>query len=306
MQITRRMVLTTAAALAATPALVACGTGSEPKTPGAGAPLNASTAGTLSYLNFFGPADPQNILYPYALKAFQAKFPKANVEQTTTAGGTGNVMEKFLALSAAGTTPDVAALNPQFVEPLRARNALADMTDFVKRDGKSFQPEDFNEATLLRAVRNGRWTAIPLQMGLWFLFYNATLLQQAGLGRPTSSWTWDQVLEAARTVRGRDMNALGMTTPPYELPVRDNGGDVLSPDEKKCILDETAAVDAIQWNGDLQQKHRVVPGKEETGGQDARALFDAGRYVFHIGDPGFLSSTVRNKLSFQWDIATIK
>ena len=303
--LTRRSALLATAAVAA-PAvtvLAAC------SAPGAGGPSATSgvpnTPTTLSYLYFFGPDDPQVISYPYVIEQFQKKYPKVTIEQTSTSGGTGNVMEKFVAMSSAGTAPDVAAVNPQFIEPLRAKGALADLTAYVKRDSKSFQPEDFNEPTLARAIRAGKWTALPLQMGLWFLFYNATSLTQAGLGKPDATWTWDKLMEAARTVRGRDANNLGMTQPPYELPVRDNGGDILSADEKKCILDQPPAVEAIQWLGDLRQRQRAVPEPSEMGGQAARALFDAGRFAFHIGDPGFLSGTLRAKLAFTWDIAIV-
>jgi multiple sugar transport system substrate-binding protein len=208
-------------------------------------------------------------------------------------------------MSSAGTPADVAAVNPQFIEPLRARGSLADLTPFVKRDSKSFQPEDFSEPTLVRAIREGKWTALPLQMGLWFLFYNATALSAAGVAKPDATWTWDKVMESARTIRQRDPNSLGMTMPPYELPVRCNGGDVLSPDEKRCILDQPAALEAIQWLGDLRQRQRVVPDPTEMGGLAARALFDGGRFAFHVGDPGFLSGTIRAKLAFNWDIAIV-
>ncbi|HVG98684.1 MAG TPA: extracellular solute-binding protein, partial [Chloroflexota bacterium] len=266
----------------------------------AGAPPNRPV--TLSYLNWFGPADPQNVLFPYALERFRERSPQLTVEQVVTSG---SVMEKFLALAAAGTAPDVAALNPQFVEPLRARGALADLTPYVKRDARSFQPEDFNEATLLRATRGGRWHAIPLQMGLWFLLYHKGAFQGAGAGTPDASWNWDRLAEAVRAVMGRDPSSLGMTMPPYELPVRSNGGEILSPDEKRCLLDQPGAVTGVQWNGDLRQKHRLVAAPEDTAGQTPRQLFDSGRLAVHVADPGFLSQTQRGKLSFPWDIATV-
>jgi multiple sugar transport system substrate-binding protein len=224
------------------------------------------------------------------------------VEQVVASG---SVMEKFLALASAGTTPDIAALNPQFVEPLRARGALADLTPFVKRDARTFQPDDFNEATLLRATRGGKWHAIPLQMGLWFLLYHKGAFGGAGAGTPDATWTWDRLADAVRAAMGRDPNMLGMTMPPYELLVRGNGGEILSQDEKHCLLDQPGAVTGIQWNGDLRQKHRLVPAPEDTAGQTARQLFDAGRYAVHVSDPGFLSQTQRGKLSFPWDIATV-
>ncbi|HEV2125190.1 MAG TPA: extracellular solute-binding protein, partial [Chloroflexota bacterium] len=92
---------------------------------------------------------------------------------------------------------------------------------------------------------------------------------------------------------------------PYELPVRSNGGEILTADEKKCLLDQPAAVEAIQWNADLGLKHRVVATADEMAGLNARQAFDQGKLAYHIGDPGFLSQTQRGKLNFAWNLAVV-
>jgi multiple sugar transport system substrate-binding protein len=303
----RRAALSAAALPLGGVVAAACGAPGSGSAPGSGAAGGSriTTPVTIGYLSFFSPDDPQTISFPHVLQQFQQQYPNAVVEQTSTSGTGGTVMEKYLTLISAGTPPDVAAVNPQFIEPLWSKGALADLTAYVKRDARTFQPEDFNEATLLRAVRGGKWQALPLQMGLWFLFYNAGALAGAGVPPPDGSWTWNRLLEAAVTVRQRDPNSLGLTAPPYELPVRGNGGDILSADEKRCVLDQPPAVEAVEWLGELRQKHRAVPDPAETGGQTTRALFDSGRYAFHTGDPGFLSGTLRGKLSFPWDIAIV-
>ncbi|HEV2121327.1 MAG TPA: hypothetical protein VGW38_00940, partial [Chloroflexota bacterium] len=57
-----------------------------------------------------------------------------------------------------------------------------------------------------------------------------------------------------------------------------------------------------QWIADLRLKHRVWPMPDEVKGQNARKLFASGRYVYHIGDPGFLSNVQHDKPGFSWDI----
>ena len=257
---------------------------------------------TLTHLNQGTGAAPA--FFDYAVGVFQKHYPQVSIEYIPNSA-TGSVMEKFLSLSAAGTTPDVVQLNPPYVEPLRARGALADLTPYIKRDAKTYQPEDFHESTTTRAIRNGKWHAIPDNLGLWMLIYNTTAFQQVGAGTPDATWTWDKLVEVMRQVIARDSNVLGMSMPPYELPLRGNGGDILSKDEKQCILDKPEAVEAIQWSGDLRQRQRVVPGPAEMGGLAVRALFDTGRIVAHWADPGFLNTTVRQKVNFSWDIATI-
>ncbi len=48
-----------------------------------------------------------------------------------------------------------------------------------------------------------------------------------------------------------------------------------------------------------------MPAPDQTAGQNSRQLFAAGRYVFAIGDPGFLSATQHAQLGFPWDIASV-
>jgi multiple sugar transport system substrate-binding protein len=311
---TRRAVLAVGAWAAAGTVLGAC-RAAEPAAPVPGGVPNKPIK--LTHLNQGAGAAPA--FFDYAVGIFQKQYPNVSVEYIPNAANT-TVMEKFLALSAAGTTPDVVQLNPPYVEPLRARGALADLTPYVKRDAKTFQPEDFQESTLARAVRPcanpltpsapasrvlGCWHAIPDNLGLWMLIYNTTAFQSVGAGTPDATWTWDKLVDAIKRVMARDSNVIGMSMPPYELPLRGNGGDILSKDEKQCILDKPEAVEAIQWMGDLRQRQRVVPGPAEMGGQAARALFDTGKIVAHWADPGFLNTTVRQKVNFSWDIATI-
>ena len=299
---TRRRVLSglgTVAALGLGAAVSGCGAGQTAVPVPGGVPNKAIK---LTHLNQGAGAAPA--FFDYAVGVFQKQYPQVAIEYIPN-NATGSVMEKFLALSAAGTTPDVVQLNPPYVEPLRARGALADLTPYIKRDAKTYQPEDFHESTTIRAIRNGKWHAIPDNLGLWMLIYNTTAFQQVGGGTPDATWTWDRLVDVIRRVMARDTNVLGMSMPPYELPLRGNGGDILSKDEKQCILDKPEAVEAIQWNGDLRQRHRVVPGPAEMGGQAVRALFDTGRIVAHWADPGFLNTTVRQRVNFSWDIATI-
>gem|GEM_PF-1435887 len=278
--------------------LAACGVSAPPASP----QVSALPPATLSYVNWFATGNAQDVLFQHQSGLFKGRHPQLTVEEIKRGPGV-TMLEKYLSMAAAGTTPDLAALNPQFVEPLRARGMLADLTRYVKRDAQTFKPDDFYPATLLRTTRDGKWHAIPLQMGLWFTVYNRTLLQEAGLPAPDGSWTWDTALQMARTVKDREPGVLGMAFPPYELPVRDNGGEILTTDEQRCLLGELRAIEAVQWIGNLRTKHQVVPPPQETTGQNAQTLFTSGRYVFHVGDPGFLSNVQRAKPVFSWDIA---
>src|SRR5919197_3369867 len=80
-----------AAGLGAT-VLAACTTAHPSGSSSAGLPDSASKGSvsdrpvTLTYLNWFGPSDPQNVLFPHALKEFQQRHPQVHVEQIVASG----------------------------------------------------------------------------------------------------------------------------------------------------------------------------------------------------------------------------
>ena len=125
--------------------MAACGAGQEAVPVPGGVPNKPIK---LTHLNQGAGAAPG--FFDFAVSELQKQHPQLAIEYIPNSA-TGSVMEKFLSLSAAGTTPDVVQLNPPFVEPLRARGALADLTPYIKRDAKTYQPEDFHESTTARA-----------------------------------------------------------------------------------------------------------------------------------------------------------
>ena len=104
-------------------------------------------------------------------------------------------------------------------------------------------------------------------IGLW---YNAQLFDKAGVAPPTSDWTYDQLVEAARklttgqTPEGRPAQ-WGLQTetayPPLICFTRSFGGEMLDPGHlgKKVAFDRPPAKQALQYLYDLRHRHRVHP-----------------------------------------------
>ena len=100
--------------------LAACGVSAPPASP----QVSALPPATLSYVNWFATGNAQDVLFQHQSGLFKERHPQLTVEEIKRGPGV-TMLEKYLSMAAAGTTPDLAALNPQFVEPLRARGLLA-------------------------------------------------------------------------------------------------------------------------------------------------------------------------------------
>src|SRR5262249_12132868 len=134
-------------------------------------------------------ADARNEIH----KAFAAAHPQIKPELVFV---TTNLQEKIQALISAGTPPDLFnAGNGAEVTSYIVRNALQDLTPFARRD--RFDTSDLFESALALYQLCGRQYALPLDFANQELFYNAELVEQAGIKAPPTdwndeSWTFDR------------------------------------------------------------------------------------------------------------------
>jgi multiple sugar transport system substrate-binding protein len=295
---------TAATPVAPTPASSSTGQTSATTGAVAGAAVAPVSNATLVYYNWFTPTDPQSQVFPHALTLFTQQHPGVKISNNVVAGGLAPLEAKLEVLIAGGTPPDVSALNPQLITPLFSKNLLADLTPDIQRDAKLFDPSDFFPETLTRVVKNGKQYAIPLQMGLFVIIFNRTLFKAAGVAEPADSWTWaSDFVEAARKVTSTEKRQFGAIQPPMEPPIWSYGGDVLSADGKTCLLDQPAAVTALQLISDLVFKYQASPRPADLQDTNALNLFMTSRLGMLIDITGTASQVERQAPHFDWDLA---
>ncbi|WP_317230077.1 extracellular solute-binding protein [Clavibacter sp. MX14-G9D] len=94
---------------------------------------------------------------------------------------------------AAGSGPDlITQKNVKNVVTYQAGGQLLDVSDVELPDG--IGGKDAYE------VDGTQW-AVPYRQDAWVLFYNKALFDQAGVGYPDGSWTWDDYAEQAKALK---------------------------------------------------------------------------------------------------------
>lgn len=113
---------------------------------------------------------------------------------------------------------------------------------------------------------NGRVYAVPFAFGTPLIYYNRDLLRQAGLDPETTSLrTWDEVIAVAKTIQDRTgVPGLGHLTAGNKdagtmLMVANAGGEYLSPDGTRLLIDSPQGIAALQFWQDLAVRHKVMP-----------------------------------------------
>ena len=177
---------------------------------------------------------------------------------------------RFLVSVAGGMPPDVIVFDRYAVTEWAARGAFYPLDEFVAKDAASgrtdaVHAEDFYDSCWDEVVYRDPLTGqrglygIPEKVDNRALFYNKDLLKRAGYvdargeGRPPK--TWEELEEMG--VKLTEHDAAGHITrlgfaPNYGnswlyIYAWMNGGRFMSPDGKRCTLNDPKIVDALAW-----------------------------------------------------------
>lgn len=166
------------------------------------------------------------------------------------------------------------------------KKVIQPLTPFVDRD--RFDLSDFWPDALRQLSGQGKLWVMPQDFNQAIWAYNATDFRGAGLPLPPTSWsdtswTWDSFLHTAQQMQQylTRQNAAGGhyamgrfgVTGNWEMWVWTNGGKVVSDDGKTLLLDQPAALAALDFAAKLATTYHVAPGPgDKLAAPDAMAL----------------------------------
>jgi multiple sugar transport system substrate-binding protein len=237
---------------------------------------------------------------------------KVNAEVATPA-----YWDKVQASLAGGSGPDIFLMNNVNYRVFANRGALVDITKRLSTDANV---RDFLKHAWQPGVRfydlKGKTMGLPSMLTSIVTVYNETALKEAGLKTPAElgqAWTWDSLQEyAIKLTRGGDRPIYGAySTGGIEQGwlnfVWANGGDYLSANETKCVVDQPASEAAFRYLTDLALRYRVSPPAEVLRTDPVQTLFTTGRLIFwpaasnviKIYKPAFANAT------FAWNFGLV-
>jgi len=209
-------------------------------------------------------------------------------------------------MAAAGRLPDCGMMQEASALSFAANGLLADMSQMYPAGAA--RPLD----SLRFRDASGRTVAYSTANEILLLYYNRDMFDKAGVPYPPSrvedAWTWDQFVQTAKRLtldaNGRTPNDTGFDrnrivqygamvenlTWQLEVWALSNGGGFYAPDGKSVIIDQAAAIEAIQNVADLHLVHNVAPlsaGNTDDGIQRS-----------------ILTGTVAMATGGQWNVGT--
>lgn len=208
---------------------------------------------------------------------------------------------------AAGAGPDVFFITN--VPSYASRGALAPLDDLIK--ASSFPIDQYVPSSLLTHSYEGKLYSIPRDSAPSALYYNSDAFDAAGVAYPNADWKWADLRDAAiklTTTEGGRITRYGLALESNDWAtwVQQNGGKVFDDPLKPTtfLLAEPAAVEAIQYIGDLINKDKVTPNfleAEQAGG--TAQLFSSGQAAMVITNPSRLGTFA--DVPFKWAVANL-
>jgi ABC-type glycerol-3-phosphate transport system substrate-binding protein len=196
--------------------------------------------------------------------AFTAEHPNVKVEFENVQ----DYSAKLIVLAAAQSLGDLAMiyLSSGAYHYLAPADALVDHTPMVTRDKydlKQFYPTAIDAVRINKKLYGLPFKAQNANIGL---FWNVDTFEARGLKQPAPDWTYSDLADAASKLTRREgttvsahgiaWNWRSLTT--MSAVMRPWGGEVLSPDGKKVVLDQSAAQQALTYHYDMVLKQQTA------------------------------------------------
>jgi ABC-type glycerol-3-phosphate transport system substrate-binding protein len=238
---------------------------------------------TLKYLSV-ARGEPRRQAILQVVEKFEKANPHIKVELSEVPFD--QYFQKVSVALAAGSGIDAFDVDSPLVAHYGHQDVLLPLDEYVdKKDWEDFLEQDRQIATY-----NGRVLTLPWSSSSQAVFYNIDMLKEAGItppARPEQRWTWAQLLDAARKLTKKAPDGatqvygfvVEQVDRPYQiLPLlQSNGAQAISPDGTRTsgFLNSPEAVEALQFYGDLYNKHAVAPKKPipDAFGRGQAALF---------------------------------
>ncbi|HEY8741923.1 MAG TPA: sugar ABC transporter substrate-binding protein, partial [Chloroflexota bacterium] len=249
---------------------------------------------------------PAGVATTKEVAAFQVANPTIKVNVIATPNSPLDAsLTKVQAMMASGTPPDVTLMRPNYVATLYTARSIQTIDPFLARE-KTLSRASYFKGALARLIFANQLYGLPSDYWFTVLYYNRDIFQAQGVTPPDGTWTWDAFLSAATkltTVSGGSTR-YGTITPPWQIRVRDNGGDELDAKQTTCLLDQGPAIDGIQWIADLGLKQHVVPTAKESAALSDQNRFTTGNLaMFPQGN--YFQGIAATSARFHWDLAPL-
>lgn len=214
------------------------------------------------------------------------KKDKPNVTVELVQATYAEFTEKVTSMIASGNPPDITWWSEDSFQYFAEKGYFMQLDDAITQWGSDWDKEDFYSNMLDEGKYDGKQFGIPFSAPAHVLFYNKKLFDDAKIKYPDESWTWDDLVKAAKALsKGEGANKVYGISNLLERGtiwqqlidiIRPYGGSFMSDDRTKCTINSAEAITALKLYMDLQNGGY-------TPGPGATAPFEQGKSAMFLG-----------------------
>ncbi|SEQ86456.1 ABC transporter substrate-binding protein [Microlunatus flavus] len=237
---------------------------------------------------------------------FRAEHPNITVEFQDVPAEESE--KKLTTQVAGGNPPDAAYVDASNIATFAPSKALVDLGSYMDRSD-STKPADFVDAFKAQATVDGKMYGLPFDGETTGLFYRKDLFEAAGITEPPKTWDEFTADAAKLTDPAKKQYGFQVFAPEaeyYFYPwLWQNGGELLSPDEKTFLLNNDAGKAAADYYVGLAKYSS--PDYLNSNSYDARIGFAQGQIGMYMAGSWFAGTLDDEfpKIHDQWATAPL-
>lgn len=242
------------------------------------------------------------------IAAFEQRHPNIKIAALSMGAGAMNP-QKLMTAIVGGVPPDLVQQDRFTIGDWASRDAFLPLDDLLQADAHSSDPlaihqKDYVPATWAETLYKNHVYAIPNSTDDRVLFYNRAMFREVGLDPDRPPQTWGEMIQDAKRLNKRAPD--GGFERAGLVPIFGQGwlylwswqedGEVMSPDERTCTLDNPQTVKAlsamVSWYDQLGGVD-AINAFAGGFGSDAQDPFITGKLAMRVDGDGFMNSIAR-------------
>lgn len=222
---------------------------------------------------------------------------------------------------AGNQAPDLFWLAQEFIPAYATNGAIVDITTFTTEQSQ-LDMSDFLDGTLNTARYQGNLYGLPWIGQPFVVYYNADMFAAAGLERPSSDWTWDDLATAATAMTGNGTYGFGALYIPVGIFTWGYGGELVDVDGT-VMLDSEASIRGLERFNNVINSEFTAPrneiysmGVEQAFVQEIIGMFIGGandgvEHAVAAANAGFevgmaqVPAGSEQQVTFNWTASTV-
>ncbi|MGO4299424.1 ABC transporter substrate-binding protein [Leifsonia sp. RAF41] len=200
--------------------------------------------------------------------------------------------------AAGGTAPDAFWMLAQNIRPYASGGQLLDISSEIKKENVDLG--EYPKAVLdLYDQGDGKIYGLPKDFDTNAVWFNKAIFDKAGVAYPSADWTWDDFRATAKKLTDPAAGVWGTAAPidyqgGYYNTIFQAGGQVISDDGKKALIDSPEAQKGIEFWTNLQAD-KSSPTLKQLSDTEAETMFEQGKIGMYMSGAYWALKLYQNK-----------